>query len=255
MPPEIITRTGDNLVRAQFGATALELRDAGDADDGRIGTLTGHFARFNEWTEIDSLWEGRFLERIAPGSFAKTIAENRDRMRVTLNHGMDPTFGDKPLGPIERLEEDDDGPAYDVPLIDTSYNRDLVPGLDKGLYGSSFRFRVMKEEIEQKPKASKHNPEALPERTIKEAQVYEFGPVTFPAYAGAEAGLRSMTDEYLLAAFRADPDRLKALLAGAGIALPTDGAASGHSDEGSRTPIYPPVTSQEWDSFMEALNA
>jgi len=31
--------------------------------------------------------------------------------------------------------------------------------------------------------------EALPERTIREAKLYEFGPVTFPTYAGATAGL------------------------------------------------------------------
>jgi phage head maturation protease len=72
-----------------------------------------------------------------------------------------------------------------VPLLDTSYNRDLLPGLKDGVYGASFRFQVMKEELKQDPGVSDHNPKGLPERTITEARVMEFGPVTFPAYAGA----------------------------------------------------------------------
>jgi hypothetical protein len=34
------------------------------------------------------------------------------------------------------------------------------------------------------------------QRTIDSVQLYEFGPVTFPAYAEATAGLRSTTDEF-----------------------------------------------------------
>jgi hypothetical protein len=99
-----------------------------------------------------------------------------------------------------------------VPLLDTSYNRDLIPGLQAGLYGASFRFAVMQEEFDSKPKRSDHNPTGLPERTITEAKVREFGPVTFPAYAGATAGLRSMTDEFLFGKFVDDPDRLREIL-------------------------------------------
>jgi phage head maturation protease len=51
----------------------------------------------------------------------------------------------------------------------------------------------------QRPKKTDWNPRGIPERTVQEARVMEFGPVTFPAYAGATAGLRSMTDEFLLA--------------------------------------------------------
>ena len=37
---------------------------------------------------------------------------------------------------------------------------------------------------------------SVPERTITEAKVHEVSVVTFPAYAGADAGVRSLTDWY-----------------------------------------------------------
>jgi HK97 family phage major capsid protein/HK97 family phage prohead protease len=198
----------DDLVRAiQPG---IELR----ADtEGGMPTLFGHFARFGQWNEINSMWEGNFMEQVAPGAYAKTIAENRSRMKVTFNHGSDPSLGDKVLGPIDELHEDKQGPYYEVPLLDTSYNRDLLPGLEAGLYGASYRFRVMREEIVEEPGESAHNPKGLPERTIKEAQVMEFGPVTYPADAGATAGVRSLTDEFMFDRLSGNRERLKQLVA------------------------------------------
>jgi HK97 family phage prohead protease len=198
----------DGLVRAIF--PGVELRDAG-GDAGPV--MAGHFAVFNQWTEIDSIFEGRFMEQFAPGAFKKTIRENRDGMRVLFQHGGDPQLGDKPLGPIETLEEDRTGAYYEVPLLDASYVRDnVLPGLRAGLYGASFRFRVMREEIVDEPKASAANPHGLAERTVKEAQVMEFGPVTFPAYDGASAGVRSLTDRDFFDRLVQDPERLRGLI-------------------------------------------
>jgi HK97 family phage prohead protease len=198
----------EDLIRAVQGD--VELRDAGPDDIGPV--MAGHFAVFDQWTEISSMWEGNFMERFVPGAFRKTFRENRDRMRVLFQHGMDPQVGDKPLGPITDLREDDEGAAYEVPLLDASYVRDQVlPGLQAGLYGASFRFKVMREEIVDEPKASDANPHGLPERTVKEAQVMEFGPVTFPAYPGATAGVRSLTDDFIQRCFERDPDKLRAM--------------------------------------------
>ena len=134
-------------------------------------TMVGHFAVFNSWAKIDSMYEGTFMERIAPGAFVRSFKENRANIRVTLNHGSDPMAGDKPLGPITELREDGTGAYYEVPLIDTSYTRDILAGLEAGLYGASFRFQVIQEEFETRAARSDHNPEGLPERTILEAAV------------------------------------------------------------------------------------
>lgn len=192
---EQIAERATPLVRSLPGY--IELR-AGEAQTEDFdGELEGHFAVFNQWTHIRSVFEGEFMETIEPGAFADTIAEDRTRMKVLFDHGLDPTFGNKPLGPIADLREDDDGAYYRVPLIRTSYNNDLKPMARAGLLGSSFRFQVTREDFDPKPRRSEHNPDSLPERRIRAAQVAEFGPVTFPAYAGATAGMRSDTDAYL----------------------------------------------------------
>lgn len=213
----------DNLFRAVMPGIEL-VRADGDGDSGPV--MVGHFSVFNQWTEINSLWEGNFLERFAPGAFRKTIREQRDRMRVLFQHGMDMQIGDKPLGPIRELREDDEGAYYEVPLLDAPYVRDdILPGLEAGLYGASFRFRVMREEIVDEPDPSDDNPKGLPERTVKEAEVREFGPVTFPAYAGASAGVRSLTDDFMMRAFAQDPERARAMLEQA-VQLRTDSSST-----------------------------
>jgi HK97 family phage prohead protease len=187
----------------------LEMRAA---DEDGIGVLTGHFLRFNEWATIRSAYEGNFVERIAPGAADKTLREGRNTIRSIFQHGFDPQVGDKPLGPFRELREDDEGVYYEVPLLDTSYNRDLIPGLKAGLYGASFKFRVLRESIDDDPERSDYNPDGLQERTITEMQIYEGGPVTYPAYANATAGIRSLTDEFLIDRLAAHPERLREIV-------------------------------------------
>lgn len=184
----------DNLVRAVSEPTLLR-----DATTGDQPTLFGHFAVFNRWTEIDSWLEGRFLERIAPGAFTRTMDEHRDRIRVLYDHGHDPSLGNRVLGTIDTLEEDRTGAYYEVTLhrgLESEYPL-LMDGLRAGNYGASFRFRVVADERIEPLKSTKANPERLMERTITDVDLYEFGPVTFPAYADASAGVRSMTDEFM----------------------------------------------------------
>jgi HK97 family phage prohead protease len=184
-----MAQTADLLRYQDPSGDLFELRD----EEGANETLVGHFAVFDSWTEINSSFEGRFLERIAPGAFDKTFKENRANMRVLFNHGKDPTVGEMPLGTIQELRAEDRGAYYEVGLVDGIPSM-LMSGLRKGLYGASFRFRVIQEDFDHRAEESEHNPEGLPERTIKEARVMEFGPVTFPAYPAASAGLRSATD-------------------------------------------------------------
>ena len=169
--------------------------------------MFGHFAEFEKWTEIDSILEGHFMERVAPTAFTKTVQENRSNMRVLFHHGMD-ALGVQVLGTIEQLEQDS---YYEVALFE-SVPALIMDGLRAGEYGSSYRFRIVQHEFVARPKRSAHNPEGIPELTVLEARVREFGPTPFPINSGATSGVRSMTDEYIVDQLSQDPERLSRIL-------------------------------------------
>ena len=199
-------RTGRRVVSIGRRPTAAVARSASvpAAADAKP-TLYGEFAVFDTWTEIESFWEGEFMESIAPGAFANTIANDQANMRVTLNHGRDALLGNKVLGRIDVLKENDRGAYYEVALY-RGIPELVMEGLRDDAYGASFRFYVMAENMVEKPKPSAYNPRGIPERTITEAKVEEFGPVTFPQYPEASAHLRSLIPERIKSA-AAEPQR------------------------------------------------
>lgn len=161
-------------------------------------TLHGHFAVFNRWTTIRSWFENDgepFLERIAPGATARTIVEDRDQMRVMLQHGRDPLLGMKPIAVPDVLREDALGAYYEAPLLDGVPDL-VIAGIRARQYGASFRFEVTHDDFVRAPERSEYNPDGLAERTIFEMRISEFGPVAWGAYPDATAGLRSLTDWY-----------------------------------------------------------
>lgn len=238
-----------DLVRTHLVSCQLRATDDDDeyAGDESIGVMDVRFSPFNTWYRIDSWWEGSFLERTVPGAFKRTIAAHNKaqrvdahRIRCQYNHGMDMYVHEKLLGNVVEATEDADSPRIAVRLWNTSYNRDLLPGLKSGEYGSSFAFRVIKEEWNEEPGPSDHNPDGIPERTMKEVRVFEAGPVTWPASPTASAGMRCIggTDQYMEHLERRDPsrvaelrNRLTALRAhrGPAPALPADSPAR-HSE-------------------------
>jgi len=233
---------------------ACEYRTDSGVEDGSLGVMDVRFSPFNTWYRIDSMWEGSFLERTVPGAFKRTLdsansSKSAHSIKTLFNHGMDPSIGDKLLGDVTDAREDADSPVTSVRLWDTSYNRDLLPGLRSGAYGSSFMFRVIQDEWNNEPGATDDNPDGLPERTIKEARVFEAGPVTFPASPTATAGMRSIsgTDAWYEHLARREPARVELIRAklsalrsdrpalgirpAAGLAnvVPTDPATRSHS--------------------------
>lgn len=245
----------EHIVRAAHAG--YELRDNGAGAEDGMPTLFGHFALFNRWAEIDSWFEGHFLERIAPGAFKKTIRENRDRIRALFQHGFDPQVGNKPLGEISELREDDTGVYYEVPLLDTEYVRELLPALERGLYGASFRFEVIREDRNEEPGTSDANPQGIPERTITELRLFEFGPVTFPAYAEATAGVRSLTDIFVFDQIARDPSRVRELLriedtsVRTAPSIPEAGTATSESERRAEDSDRPALARDDFTSLIE----
>lgn len=190
-----------------------ELRDSSDTP-----VMFGHFAEFETWTEINSVFEGHFLERTAPTAFAKTVRENRGNMKCLFHHGSD-ALGMQVLGTIDQLEEDsyfEVGLFAGIPTL-------LMDGLRAGEYGTSYRFSIVQAEFVQRPKKSDYNPAGIPELTILEARVREFGPTPIPYYKGTSSGIRSMTDEFFVDKMAQDPEKLEKMLRDrASISVPKD---------------------------------
>jgi HK97 family phage prohead protease len=160
---------------------SFEMREAQDDTDGL--TLEGYAAVFDSPTRIDS-WEGNFDEIIERGAFAKTIAERMPVMQ--FDHGRDVATGSVPIGVIESLAEDEHGLKVRARLHDNARVEPIRQAIASGaIDGMSFRFRVNRESWADKDKP-------VPTRTIREVDLFEVGPVVFPAYAATSVGVRSM---------------------------------------------------------------
>ena len=150
------------------------------SDDGL--TLEGYAAVFNEWTDIVD-YDGVFREQIAPGAFKRTLGM---RMPVLqFDHGQHPLIGSIPLGRINSITEDGHGLRVRARLSDNWMVEPVRDAIrDGAITGMSFRFRVLDD-------AWSRTRDGLAERTIREVELYEVGPVVFPAYNQTSVGVRS----------------------------------------------------------------
>jgi len=166
--------------RYQPAAADCEIRQ--DAN----GDISGYAAVFYDGqpgggTEF-GLWEGA-RERIAPGAFARAITE-RDDARALFNHEPDKLLGRVSAGTLQ-LREDGKGLHYRINLGNTSIARDVKEMISRGdLTGSSFSFKVTEEEWTDE--------EGTQVRTISGVQLFDVGPVTFPAYDASTVKSRDL---------------------------------------------------------------
>lgn len=204
----------DNVTRsATFTVTRA------DADDDGL-TLEGYGAVFNTPTLIND-WLGEFEEIIAPGAFAKTIRDKGPRgIRLQFDHGRHPLIGSIPLGVIEDLHEDSRGLFVRARLTDNWLVQPIRDAIrDGAVQGMSFRFRVIREEID-----SDRDPEL---RTVREVELFEVGPVVWPAYEQTTVGVRAQE----IARTLMDPTERAAVARALMSGTSEDAARQGTSDE------------------------
>lgn len=154
----------------------LEVRTTGDAPK-----LVGHAAVFNRDSELIF---GSFIERIAPGAFAESIAKPDD-IRALINHDPNLILG-RNVSKTLALREDDEGLQVEIDPPKTSYAQDLLESTRRGdISQMSFGFETL---VDQWERGEDGKPDV---RTLLKVRLFDVSPVTFPAYPDTDVAVRS----------------------------------------------------------------
>lgn len=202
MIPARRAQVGDDEIRMLVWP--IEFRDG----DAAAPVLDGYAAVFNQDTQIGGDQWG-WMERIAPGAFAKSIAA--DDIRSFFNHDANQILGRTSVKTL-ALVEDEKGLRATIHPPDTAAARDVVALIKRGdVSGMSFMFRTRGEQwIEPTQKGQ------LPQRTLLDVQLFEVGPVAMPAYPTTSISARdhakALSESRESAVFKlADADRRRRL--------------------------------------------
>lgn len=165
-------------IRRECAPITIEKRDDKELI---VGYAAVFYKEGDPGTEYE-LWSD-VREHIMPGAFDRALKENCDT-RGLFNHDPNQLLarvGAKTL----RLSVDSIGLRYEIEPGETTCAKDVVAHLRRGdLYGSSFSFYVQAQTWKTVGD--------LDIREVNEAfPLFDVGPVTFPAYEGTSAGVRS----------------------------------------------------------------
>lgn len=145
------------------------------SDDQEKRHIVGHAAVFNQIAGD----ERYFLEQVAPGAFSESIG--KDDIRALWNHNPDYVLGRNTAGTL-KLSEDEVGLAVEIDPPDTQFARDLMTSISRGdISQMSFGFKVLKQEWDEEKNL----------RTLKQVELWDVSPVTYPFYEGTDVALRS----------------------------------------------------------------
>ena len=166
----------DELERRSWNTAELR---AEPPEGGGLPVIVGRAAVFDALSED----LGGFRERVAPGAFAATIAE--DDIRALINHSPDYVLGRNRAGTL-KLAEDGEGLSVRITPPDTSYARDLIASIERGdMSGMSFGFRTITDEWNME--------DGETVRTLKAVRLFDVSAVTFPAYPQTDVAVRALT--------------------------------------------------------------
>lgn len=165
--------------------------------DGSPSSIRGYAAVFYDDQIPDQtqyMLSEMYAERIFPGAFRKVLSENQD-VRALFNHDSNYVLGRTKNGTLQ-LREDDKGLVYIINPPDTQRAKDIIEGLRRGdISGSSFSFSLKRQDtgiddVSMGPNQYRDEGNLLVREIREFDQVYDVGPVTFPAYTGTTAAMR-----------------------------------------------------------------
>lgn len=150
------------------------------ADEPSSGlTISGVGSPYDQVTRIEG-WFEEWDEVVSPGAWKRTITKPDADIISTFNHNVDNLLGRTTAGTL-TLEETDGGLVYttEVNAADPAAVGVHARVARRDVSGSSVWFRVLKDQWEE---ATEDNELEVAKRTILEAELFEVGPVTFPAF-------------------------------------------------------------------------
>lgn len=150
---------------------------------------------------------GWFSETIAKGAFSRALKEKQD-VRCLFNHDVNQLLGRTKSGTL-RMEDSANGLQYDCDTDpETTVGRDVLRMIDRGdIDGCSFSFNVRKDtwsdEFDENGRYVKSH------RVIDDLDLFDVGPVTFPAYTETNVGARSQWPDGVPAERRSHIEELR----------------------------------------------
>lgn len=163
-------------VERRIVGSSLSLRSLGGSHK-----LVGHAAVFNRDSELIA---GSFIERIAPGAFAESIAKPDD-VRALINHDPNLILA-RNLSKTLFLQEDDQGLLVTIDPPKTTYAVDLLESVRRGdISQMSFGFETIADRWER---GLNGHPDV---RMLLKVRLFDVSLVTYPAYPDTDVAVRN----------------------------------------------------------------
>lgn len=156
-----------------------------EARDDEPNKIVGHAAVYYDGTEKTEFvpWDN-YRERIMPRAFDRAIKE--DDVRGLFNHDVNQLLG-RTSAQTLLLRSDKIGLWYEALMPPTTAGRDVWASVKRGdVQGNSISFRVSDEREEKK--------DGIWYRDILGVELFDVGPVTFPAYESTDVQARSLEE-------------------------------------------------------------
>ncbi|KKN06773.1 hypothetical protein LCGC14_1073790 [marine sediment metagenome] len=166
----------NELERRILTVEDMELR----VTDGDNPKIIGYVAKFGRW----SLDLGGFKEKIRKGAFDEAL--EKSDVRALKNHDPNLLLGRMASGTLE-LKTNSVGLISEIDPPNTTTGKDTIEEIRrKDITGMSFSFTTAEDDW-------KYLEDGSVERTIiKIGELFDVGPVTYPAYPDTSVAVRSM---------------------------------------------------------------
>jgi hypothetical protein len=186
--------------RPEFIQAERETRCYGDsglrvADDGGKPKIVGYAAKFNKLSR-EMGWSGfSFREKIAPGAFARYLAEGGDVAARVQHEGGVNVIARRSAKTL-NVFEDEIGLRYEIDPADTQVGRDTTTLVRRrDLIESSFAFSMKRQSLEES--------EDSMVRTLLDVDLWDIAVVDFGAYQDTPVEVNALSIRAAIEASRA----------------------------------------------------